>query len=98
MKRHKEKENKRHTVREVVADSFEGSKELMLDVAKITLFGTREMTVENYLGVIEYEEDHVLLLAKPEPIRISGKLLEIKTMSREIIYICGDIRKFEYEK
>lgn len=98
MRRHKEKENKRCSVREKVAESFEGSKELVLDVAKITLFGTKELTVENYLGVTEYEEKTILLQAKPYAIRISGDLLEIKTMSREIIYISGNIRKFEYEK
>lgn len=102
MRRHKEKENKRkrkrQTVRERFADGFEGSLELVLDVAKITLFGTKELTVENYLGVTEYEEKTILLQAKPYAIRISGDLLEIKTMSREIIYISGNIRKFEYEK
>ena len=98
MRRHKEKENKRYTVREKVAEGFESSKELVLDVAKITLFGTKEMTVENYLGVTEYEEKTILLQAKPYAIRISGDFLEIKTMSREIIYISGNIRKFEYEK
>ncbi len=98
MRRHKEKENKRTSLREKVAEGFDGSKELVLDVAKITLFGTKEMTVENYLGVTEYEEKTILLQAKPYAIRISGDLLEIKTMSREIIYISGNIRKFEYEK
>ncbi len=84
------------TVRERFADSIGVSKELTLNVAKITLFGMREITVENYTGVIEYTDDLISLSANPKPIRITGTKLEIKTMSKEIIYATGEIRSIEY--
>ena len=84
------------TVREKLADSIEVSKELTLDATKVTMFGTREITVENYSGVIEYTDSLIALSAKPRTIRISGANLEIKTMSREIIYATGAVHKIEY--
>lgn len=93
-----DKTKKTPTVRERIADTFEVSKELTLNVAKITFFGTRELTVENYLGIIEYTDSSISLSAKPMPIKISGSELEIKTMSREILYVSGFIQKIEYIK
>ena len=84
------------TIRERIADGIGVSKELTLDVAKITMFGAREASVENYIGISEYSDTLIALTAKPNSIRISGANLEIKTMSREIIYLTGKIEKIEY--
>ena len=89
-------QNNSPTVRERFADSVGVSKELTLNVAKITLFGMREITVENYIGVIEYTDDLISLSANPKSVRITGARLEIKTMSKEIIYATGEIRSVEY--
>lgn len=96
-RRQKERDKKRPpTIRERIADGIEVSKELTLDVAKVTMFGAREVSVENYIGILEYSDTLIALTAKPNSIRIVGANLEIKTMSREIIYLTGKIEKIEY--
>ena len=95
--RRKEKRRPALTVREHIADSFEVSKEITLDVVKVTLIGAREMTVENYIGIIEYTDKTIHLSAKPAPLRITGDFLEIKTMTKEILYVSGIIHKIGFE-
>jgi len=98
IKRRKKDRNKPVlTVRERIADSFEVSKELTLDVVKVTLIGTREITIENYIGVIEYTDKIIHLSAKPAPLKINGDFLEIKTMTKEILYVSGVIHKIGFE-
>ena len=93
----KEKERLNLTFRERIADNFEVAKEITLDVVKITLIGSREITVENYIGVIEYTDKIVHLSAKPAPVKISGDFLELKTMTKEILFVSGIIHKISFE-
>lgn len=98
-RKRKGREDKKQTItmRERIADSFEVSKELTLDVVKITLIGTRELTIENYIGVIEYTDKTIHLSAKPLPIKIAGDFLEIKTMTKELLYVSGVIHRIGFE-
>lgn len=96
-RRKKDKNRPASTVRERIADSFEVSKELTLDVVKITLIGAREITIENYIGVIEYTDKIIHLSAKPSPLKINGDFLEIKTMTKEMLYVSGVIHKIGFE-
>ena len=36
-------------------------KEVVLDLPKLTVYGSNQATVENYGGIIEYDEAHVRL-------------------------------------
>ena len=96
-RKRKAKERPTLTLRDRIADNFEVAKELTLDVVKITLIGAREITVENYIGVIEYTDKTVHLSAKPSPVKISGDFLELKTMTKEILFISGIIHKISFE-
>ena len=98
MYKRKKKTEKRPSIREYVADSIGVSKEITLDVVKITSIGTRELTVENFLGVIEYTEKEVYLNAKPYPVKIKGESLEVKTLTKDIMYIYGTINRIDFYK
>lgn len=96
-KKMRDKKTPALTVRERIADSFEVSKELTLDVVKVTFIGTRELTVENYIGIIEYTDKIIHLTAKPAPFKICGDFLEIKTMTKEMLFVTGVIHKIYFE-
>lgn len=87
----KKKEKNKETIRGKIADSFSASKEVLLDVAKITFIGNREVTVENYKSIGEYSEKKIVLETNPHSLVIQGSRLEIKSMAREIIFITGEI-------
>lgn len=88
----------RRTVRERVADSLDVSKEILLNSVKIVLIGSREVTIENYNGIVEYTDSSVVLDANPHKIKIGGSSLEVRTITREILYITGDITSLEFRK
>lgn len=84
------------SLREKIADSIDISKEVILDTVLLTMIGEREMTVENYKSIITYTDTKIKLKAKPYPVEIIGTGLEIRSLTRELLYITGRIRSFSY--
>lgn len=86
------------SLRERVADTLDVSKEIVLDTARIVFIGDREVTIENYKSIIEYTSEKIELDAKPYRLRLSGSALEVKTITREMLYISGKIFKMEFAR
>lgn len=85
------------TLREKFADTVDISKDKILGVPLISMIGDREMTIENYVGILEYSDNVLRIKCKSLVVRIDGRKLEIKTMTREFLYITGRIKCFSYE-
>lgn len=88
--RKRQKEEKK-TFREKVADTFDASKEVILDIPKIELLGNCEAVIENHKGIVEYTPDRIVLEANPRRIRISGRNMEIKSVTQEMLFVAGTI-------
>ncbi len=97
MKR-KNKEAEKPTLRERMADELNVSKEVILDVPKLVFIGDREVVVENYKSIVEYTETKIVLEANPRGLRFFGRGLEIKSITREMLFITGKIAKLEFVK
>lgn len=93
----KDKNKSKKSFREKLADTVEVSKEITLNVAKITIIGSNEASIENYGGILEYSENAVLVNSKPCPVKITGSLLEIAVMTKELLYIKGRIKKISFK-
>ena len=87
----KERLENTRTAREKIADSLDISKEILLNTSKIVAIGSREVTIENYKGILEYNSKCIRLTANPHQIKIDGACLEIKTMTRDFLYLTGKI-------
>lgn len=85
------------TIRERFADAVDISKDVILDTALIRMIGNRELTLENYKGILEYTETCIRVKAKPYIIKITGSGMEIKMITQEMLYITGRILCFSYE-
>lgn len=83
-------------LREKIADTLDISKEIIIDTSKITAIGNREITIENYRGIIEYTDKTIRLITNPYIIKIEGDCLEIKTMTRDFLYITGCINSVAF--
>lgn len=90
-------EENKSTFRERFADAVDISKDIILDTALIKMIGNRELTLENYKGIVEYSDNCIRIKAKPNIIKITGTNLEIKTITQEMLYITGRILCFSYE-
>lgn len=86
------------TLREKIADTVDVSKEAILDCVMISVIGTREMTLENYQNILAYHENCIRVKAKPHPVCIRGKQLELGTITRDFLYITGSIEEICFEE
>ncbi len=92
----RDKKNK-PTVRERFADAVDISKDVMLGLPVVTMLGNREMTIENYVGILEYGEEEIRIKCRAVSVLIEGTGLELKTMTDDFLYITGRFKCFSYE-
>ncbi|MBQ9737427.1 MAG: hypothetical protein IJV86_03365 [Clostridia bacterium] len=92
MKKRNKPVQEKKTVRERLANTLDASKEVILDAARLTFIGNRELMVENYKSIGEYTEKKIILETNPHRLVIDGAELEIRSMAKELIYITGQIQ------
>ena len=78
-----------------IAEAFDVSKDIVLNLPRIVMIGANEITIENYEGILEYGENQIGIGASEMKIRISGKKLEIRTITAEMLFITGYIQNIE---
>lgn len=77
---------------------LEMPKEIYTNEPKITIIGFNEMLIENYKGILEYEEYYVKVNTHIGIININGFNLKLEQMTGDDIKIIGDIDSMEIEK
>ena len=87
---------KSYKLKEKISDTFELPKDIVLDVSKIIIIGTGQITVENHKGIIEYSEELIRLNTGSGIIKLCGRKLVIKTIFQEEITITGEITNIEF--
>lgn len=87
----------RPTLREKVADAMDIPKDVVLDTVLLSCIGNRELTLENYKSILEYSDTCIRVKATPKPVRIIGARLELRNITRDLLYIVGRIDRIELE-
>lgn len=64
--------------------------------ALVEMIGQNELRVENYLGILEYEQDHLLLQCRDCRLEIRGEQLCIESYAREELLLRGRITQVHY--
>lgn len=77
---------------------LEMPKEIYTNEPKITIVGFNEMLIENYKGILEYEEYYVKVNTHIGIVNINGFNLKLEQMTGDDIKIIGDIDSMEIEK
>ena len=65
---------------------------------KITITGFNEIILENYKGILEYEEFYIRISTYIGIININGYNLKLENMTNDDIKIKGKIESFEIER
>lgn len=73
------------------------SKDAVLHLPRISLFGNLQCCVENHQGVVQYTQEKIGLNAGRYRIYIEGEELVITSLSADAIYIEGRIGQVQYE-
>lgn len=87
---------KTYKIKESISNALELPKDIVLDVAKVILIGTDNVTVENHKGIIEYNEDQIRINTSSGVLTINGSKLNIKSILQEEITITGEIYCISY--
>jgi len=90
MQRKKEIKNK-------IEGFLELPREIVSEITKVTLFGFVQMLVENYKGIVEYDENYIRLSTASGNIIIEGIELNLKQITSDDIEINGKIQHIEFE-
>ena len=73
-------------------------KEVGTDIPKITLLGFGEILIENYKGILEYEEFFIRVSTYIGNININGYSLKINKITDEFVSIMGKIENIDFER
>lgn len=83
-------------LKEKVSELLELPKEVVLNIPKFTMIGSGELIIENYKGVIEYEDEKVRVNTNSGVIKITGNKLVIREITSENIFLNGKIKSLEF--
>lgn len=78
---------------EKLGDSLQIPKDLAYKEAVLTLTGSRELYIENYKCILQYQDTCIILLSKRNKIQIEGKNLLILYYTDVEMKISGTINK-----
>lgn len=81
---------------EKVADLLDMPKDIVLDLPKIMILGNKEMNIENFKGIIEYDSEIIRLNIKGAMLTIKGKNLDIRAITDEDVSVCGEFSAVEF--
>lgn len=82
------------SLREIMTQALELPAELS-DLSKTTLLGNKELSIQNFKGIIEYDTKIIRLNTKDFMIKIWGENLNIKNINDEDITVNGKISGIE---
>lgn len=80
-----------------ITDILEMPKEIVFNIPKITILGFNEMLIENYKGILEYEEFYIKINTYIGVINVNGFNLKLNQMTEEDILIKGKIDSIDFE-
>lgn len=88
--------------KERVQNKFERLLEIPMELSstepKITIMGFNEMLIENYKGILEYQEFYIRISTYSGIININGFNLNLTEMTSDDIMITGKIETIDFER
>ncbi len=83
-------------IKNIFSKILEIPKEIVIDLPLITMTGNEELTIENYKGVIEYNEERIRINTAKGVMKIDGRGMFLKQITDDDIEITGTIIKIEF--
>lgn len=90
-------QNKIDKGREIIAEKLNISKDIALDLPRISVIGQEEITIENHKGIVLFERNIIKVNTKLKPISIEGDNFEILYIGESTIIISGKFNSISYE-
>ena len=84
--------------RKKINDILEIPKEVYSNVPNFIITGFEEMIIENYKGILEYEDYYIKINTFIGIVNIHGLNLKLEKMTEDNIKIIGKIEEIELER
>ena len=81
-----------------VSKFLEIPREIISDIPKITITGFDEIFIENFKGILEYEDFFARISTGIGIININGFNLKLNQMTDNDIFVSGKIENIDFEK
>ncbi len=82
--------------KEKISETIGFTRDVLLGETIITMEGNRQLFIENYKGIISYEEKIIIVQGKRSKICIEGKNLQIEYYTNLDMKIKGNIYEVKY--
>ena len=70
--------------------------EVLMYLPVVTITGCNRLQIENYKGILEYNEDKIRIKTKNGVLKIEGRQLMLNHLSSEDVLLTGTISSIEY--
>ena len=81
-----------------INQALEVPREIIDDKPRITIIGFDEMLIENYKGILEYEEFYIKVNTNIGNVNISGFNLSLEQVTEDDLSIKGTIESFDIDR
>ena len=88
---------RKHRLSEKINNALEIPKELSEEQTKISIIGFNEMLIENYKGILEYEEFYIKIKTVQGNVNINGFNLSLEQITEDDICVKGKIENIDIE-
>ncbi len=92
----KKEETERATYLEILSSQLKLPSDMLAGAPIVSVLGRSEVCVENYKGILEYNNSLIKILTKIGRIHIEGKNLNISYFTNEEMKITGMIHNIHY--
>ena len=92
------KNKKINRISNKINNILEVPRELTDNNPKITIIGFDEMLIENYKGILEYEEFYIKVNTSIGSININGFNLDLQQVTEDDILVKGTIESFDIDR
>lgn len=77
---------------------LEMPQEVYTDVPKLTITGFNEIIIENFKGILEYEDYYIRISTSLGIVNINGYELKLENMTNDDIKVTGKIESIDIER
>ncbi|MCI8641061.1 MAG: sporulation protein YqfC [Clostridia bacterium] len=77
---------------------LEMPQEVYSDTPKLTITGFNEMVIENFKGILEYEDYYIRINTSLGLVNINGYELKLENMTNDDIRVTGKIESIDIER
>ena len=91
------KKNEKNKMRSRINRVLEVPDEVNLNVPKVTILNFEEMVIENYKGILEYQDFFIRIQTNIGIVNVNGFNLSLEEMTTDDLMVKGKIESLDFE-